>query len=130
MKQTLSIFSLAIFASTVWASNPTTGLSLTFGPTAGAELPVVDSNGPTAFDAQGNLWFIQTIGGTMCSTPWRIWKGTTMDNLTHQYDYVPDQHWARPHGDDTWWAEGLWIDPANATWYVVMHTEYKYTHST
>jgi hypothetical protein len=49
-----------------------------------------------------------------------------MDNLVHQYDYVSDKHWARAHGDDTWWAEGLWIDPACGTWYVVMHTEYNY----
>jgi hypothetical protein len=43
------------------------------------------------------VWFIQTVGGTIASTPWRIYKGTTVDNLVHQYDYVPDKHWARPH---------------------------------
>jgi len=126
MKQHFVILCLAIFSYAAWAATPTSELSLSFGAPAGDALPEVDSNGPTAIDAQGQLWFIQAVGGTMRSTPWRIHKGTTMDNLVHQYDYVPDKHWARPHFDDTWWAEGLWIDPADGTWYVVMHTEYNY----
>ena len=112
--------------SAAFDATQTSDLSLSFGAPVSAALPEMNSNGPTAEDVQGNLWFIEAVGGTMRSTPWRIFKGSTMDNLVHQYDYVPDQHWARPHGDDTWWAEGLWIDPVDGKWFVVMHTEYNY----
>ena len=101
-------------------------LTLDIGPEIGALLPGVDSNGPTAIDDQSTLWFLQGIGGTIKSTPWSIHNGASMNDLQRQYDFVPDAHWQRPHRDDTWWPEGLWIDPADGKWYVVMHQEYNY----
>lgn len=91
-----------------------------------AKLPPIDSNGPSAFDAQGNLWFIEAVGGTIASTPWRIYKGRSLTDLALQHEFVADKAWARPHGDDTWWAEGLWIDLTDGHWYAVLHSEFNY----
>ena len=107
--------------------NPSTSkLTLAIGARSGALLPPIDSNGPSAFDAEGNQWFIQAVGGTVASTPWRVYKGKNLDDLKFQYEFVADKRWLRPHGDDTWWAEGLWIDPADGRWYAVLHTEFNY----
>ena len=108
------------------AAPPTSRVALAIGERLGMLLPRLDSNGPSAYDATGNFWFIQAVGGTIASTPWRIYRGKTLDDIVFQYEFIPDQHWPRPHSDDTWWAEGLWIDPADGRWYVVMHTEFNY----
>lgn len=107
-------------------ASATSKITLDIGPRVGATLTKIDSNGPSAFDPEGTLWLIQAVGGNPASVPWRVLKGSTQDDLVYQYEFVPDEHWPRPHGDDNWWAEGLWIDPTDGRWYVVMHTEFNY----
>lgn len=120
------LFTWVIGSMAVAASAETSRVAIEIGGEIGTPLLKVDSNGPSAADSAGNLWFIQGLGGTIQSTPWRIFKGKTQDDLVFQYEFIPDKHWDRRHGDDTWWPEGLWIDPADGRWYAIMHTEFNY----
>ncbi len=82
----------------------------------------VDLNPGIARDAQGNLWVIYTDGSLIIH---RL-KGTTIDDLIELPNGTRDTSFNRPHGDDNYWLNGLWIDPADGKWYATVHMEFNY----
>jgi len=56
-----------------------------------------------------------------------VYKGTTVDNLTYQYNGALDGSFTQPHGDDAYWlGGGLWVDPATGKWYTLCEIEFNY----
>jgi hypothetical protein len=79
-------------------------------------------------DAAGILWLIIPNGGVWYAAPWKIFKGTSLDDMVLQRTVDPSTNgmFPRPWGDDTYWITGFWIDPVNNKWYALTHCEFNY----
>ena len=56
---------------------------------------------------------------------WRRLAGPDLDHLQPQPDARRDASFNQPNGDDAYWTQGMWEDPAGK-FYAIVHIEYHY----
>jgi hypothetical protein len=58
---------------------------------------------------------------------WYRFSGPDLDHLNPLSEARRDASFNRPHGDDSYWTDGIWKDPAGRL-YAIVHIEYDYAH--
>lgn len=92
------------------------------GMTAVQSLDQTDSDPSIILDSSGTFWLVRSDG----VNTWHVYNGSNIDNIAETYAFNTVGQFPQPNGDDRYWIQGAWIDPATGTWYGIVHIEFDY----
>jgi len=92
------------------------------GMTAVGSVDQTDSGPSILLDSNGTFWLVRSDGVNI----WHAYSGSDIDRIAETYAFNTVGQFPQPNGDDRYWIQGAWIDPATGAWYGIVHIEFDY----